>query len=311
MNVENNIIVAIHCLVYNHEAYLRDCLDGFVMQKTNFRYVAIVHDDCSTDKSSAILTEYAEKFPDIIKPIYEDENQYKKVGALGLNHIMNKAIEATGAKYVAMCEGDDYWTDPQKLQKQVDFLESHSDYTMCFHGADVLNETYRRVDCACENISTREYFTEDAFPKWQIPTASIMYRYKEVMSYPLKREEDFEAGDVVLNLRCMATGRVWGMAEHMCIYRMNQGGVTSRSETMNDRLKMCKHYEALMLNFPKIDKDYCHRYIAMVHYTNFRLHKCLKSLLISFSNQPTFVLKKMLRIKSKPRTDIFYQHYGQ
>ena len=99
-------LVAIHCLVYNHEPYLRDCLEGFVMQKTNFPFVAVIHDDASTDASAAIIREYEENFPNIIKPIYENENLYKKNKHL-LRQIMNAAIDATGAKYVAMCEGDD------------------------------------------------------------------------------------------------------------------------------------------------------------------------------------------------------------
>ncbi len=109
------------------------------MQKTNFPFVAIVHDDASTDGTAAIIKEYAEKYPDIIKPIYETENQYSKRDG-SLTRIMKEACEATGAKYIAMCEGDDYWTDPLKLQKQVDFLESHPDYGMCytdFDGYDV------------------------------------------------------------------------------------------------------------------------------------------------------------------------------
>ena len=120
-------LVAIKCLVFNHEPYLRDCLNGFVMQLTDFPFVAIVHDDASTDHSADIIREYAAKYPDIIFPIYETENQYSKSdGSLG--RIMNAAVDATGAKYIAMCEGDDYWTDPRKLQKQVAFLETHADY---------------------------------------------------------------------------------------------------------------------------------------------------------------------------------------
>lgn len=116
-------LVAIKCLVFNHEPYLRDCLEGFAMQQTDFQFVAIVHDDASTDHSADIIREYAAKYPDIILPIYETENQYSKQdGSLG--RIMNAAIDATGAKYIALCEGDDYWTDPHKLQKQVDILES-------------------------------------------------------------------------------------------------------------------------------------------------------------------------------------------
>ena len=306
-------LVAIHCLVYNHEAYLRDCLNGFVMQETNFPFCAVVHDDASTDSSASIIREYAEKYPDIIKPIYETENQYSKHDG-SIRRIMHDAIDATGAKYVAMCEGDDYWTDPLKLQKQVDFLETHPDYSMCCHGADVKNETSNHIDSACEHMTTREYFPEDAFPTWQIPTASIMYRYKKVMSYPLKREKDFEAGDVVLILRCMHVGRVWGMAEHMSVYRMNPGGVTSKKSTMSDQLKMCTHYEALMANFPKINTDYCHRFIAMVYYTYFRQamdwREKLKSLVKAVKYKPSYVLRKVFHLKSKPRTDMFYQYYG-
>lgn len=126
----NDIKVAIKCLVYNHEPYLRECLEGFVMQQTDFPFVAIVHDDASTDHSADIIREYAAKYPDIIHPIYETENQYSKKGSL--TKIMNDAIEATGAPYIALCEGDDYWTDPHKLQKQVDFLDTHPEVGLCY-----------------------------------------------------------------------------------------------------------------------------------------------------------------------------------
>ena len=136
-------LVSIKCLVYNHEPYLRQCLDGFVMQKTTFPFEAIVHDDASTDGSAAIIREYAEKYPDIIKPIYETENQYKK-GAAGT---AGKKVDATihpNSKYLALCEGDDYWTDPNKLQIQVDFLEGHPDYSLTVHEYKEWNEKEQR-----------------------------------------------------------------------------------------------------------------------------------------------------------------------
>ena len=137
-DLQSSLMVTIRCLTYNHEQYIRQCLDGFVMQKTNFRFEAIVHDDASTDGTVEIIREYAEKYPDIIKPIFETENQYsKRDGSIG--RIMN---EHTHGKYIAICEGDDYWTDPYKLQKQVDFLESHPDYVMCSHRHnDYIQET--------------------------------------------------------------------------------------------------------------------------------------------------------------------------
>ena len=126
--MEKPVIVTIRCLVYNHEPYLRQCLDGFVMQKTNFRFEAIVHDDASTDGSAAIIREYAEKYPEIIKPIIETENQYSKHDG-SLRKIM---IDHTRGKYIAICEGDDYWIDPLKLQKQVDFLEKNPEYGLVY-----------------------------------------------------------------------------------------------------------------------------------------------------------------------------------
>ena len=142
-------LVAIHCLVYNHEPYLRDCLEGFVMQQTNFPFVAIVHDDASTDGSAAIIREYEEKYPNIIKPIYEKENQWRK-GTL--TKVMNTAIEAIGAKYVAMCEGDDYWTDPLKLQKQVDFMEANPEYSITSHRYTIYNHE--------ERVFTQDYLAD-------------------------------------------------------------------------------------------------------------------------------------------------------
>ena len=135
MRENEPLMVTILCLVYNHESYIRQCLEGFVMQKTNFRFEAIVHDDASTDGTAAIIREYAEKYPDIIKPMCETEKQDSKGdGALG--RIMTAH---THGKYVAICEGDDYWIDPLKLQRQVDFLEGYPEYVLTYTGAYIVN----------------------------------------------------------------------------------------------------------------------------------------------------------------------------
>ena len=114
--MEERPLVSIHCLTFNQAPYIRQCLDGFVMQKTNFPFEAIVHDDASTDGTAEIIQEYAEKYPNIIKPILEKENQYTKIGFSGIEKLM---AEKEQGKYIAICEGDDYWTDPQKLQNQI------------------------------------------------------------------------------------------------------------------------------------------------------------------------------------------------
>ena len=114
--MQEQIQVTIICDAFNHAPYIRNTLDHFVNQRVNFPFEILIHDDASTDGTAEIIREYAEKYPDIIKPILETENQYSKHDG-SLERIMNEA--ATG-KYVAWCEGDDCWIDPLKLQKQVD-----------------------------------------------------------------------------------------------------------------------------------------------------------------------------------------------
>lgn len=121
-------LVSVDCATYNHEPYIAQALDGFLMQKTNFPFAVIVHDDASTDRTAEIIREYEARFPKIIKPIYETENQYsKRDGSIG--RIMDAACKG---KYIAFCEGDDYWTDENKLQVQVDFLERNPEYGLCY-----------------------------------------------------------------------------------------------------------------------------------------------------------------------------------
>ena len=221
---EEPILVAIHCLVYNHEPYLRDCFDGFVMQKTNFRFVAVVHDDCSTDHSADIIREYEAKYPDIFRPIYETENQYSKRDG-SLRRIMNEAIDATGAKYIAMCEGDDYWTDPYKLQKQVDFMETHPEYSMCFHKVEVVSNIEEDLNLY-GHLEEREYSAEEIYIKWTVPTCSVMYRANilpnENTSVPII------FGDIYLFLRLAEKGKIYNLNFAGAVYRRNSGGLSQQ-----------------------------------------------------------------------------------
>ena len=133
---EYPVMVSIRCATYNHVNYIRKCLEGFVMQQTNFPFEAIVHDDASTDGTTEIVREFAEKYPVIIKPFYEKENVWSRQDG-SLTKLFKDNLRG---KYMASCDGDDYWTDPLKLQKQVDFLESHPDYSMVHTGFDYINK---------------------------------------------------------------------------------------------------------------------------------------------------------------------------
>ena len=240
------IFVTILCLTYNHESYIRQCLDGFVMQQTNFRFEAIVHDDASTDSTTDIIREYAEKYPDIIKPIYETENQYSKHDG-SLTRIMNAA---THGKYVAFCEGDDYWIDPLKLQKQVDFLESHSDYSMCFHKVAVLCYIQSTSAWNQFTILDKDYSADEMFKKWIVPTCSIVMK-REVLNYPIKHSENKLNGDIFIVLSSAAVGKVRGISQIMGVYRVAESGVTYNGDLKQKRiLKYPLHIECIRTNFP-------------------------------------------------------------
>jgi len=133
--IDSQIMVSIICNAYNHEDYISDALEGFVMQKTNFKFEVLVHDDASTDNTANIIREYESRYPDLIKPIYQTENQYSKKRGLVAKIQFGRAV----GKYIAFCEGDDYWTDPLKLQKQFDALEAHPEADMCTHAASGIN----------------------------------------------------------------------------------------------------------------------------------------------------------------------------
>lgn len=121
--MNNNLLVSVCCITYNHGPYIRQCLNGMLMQQTNFAIEILIHDDASTDDTADIIREYEVLSPHIIKPIYQKENQYSKGVKVGAVYNYSRAQ----GKYIAICEGDDYWTDPLKLQKQVDYLEAHEE----------------------------------------------------------------------------------------------------------------------------------------------------------------------------------------
>ena len=320
----DKFLVCIRCTTFNQSAYITDALNGFAMQQTDFPFVTAVIDDASTDGEQEVIKAYVnEHFYHSEEKGYkqwETEDAYwtfachKKNGNchfvtvylkrnLFRNPDKKNAVvkEWMNSKYIALCEGDDYWIDPLKLQKQVSFLEAHPDYSMCIHGADVKNESKREIWAKCEMIETREYFSKDVFPDWIVPTASIIYRNEVVSKYPIKHDDWFVVGDIVRILKGTHTGRVWGMAEHMSVYRMNDNSLMAMyyNETVESQTAMCKHYKALMLNFPQVDRTYCNHYIASFNYSRFRLEKKwaikLKHLFYAVQASPKYVFQKFWR----------------
>lgn len=216
-------VVSICCATYNHVHFIRQCLDGFVMQKTDFPFEVLIHDDASTDGTQDIIREYEAKYPDIIKPIYQKENQYSKGVRVSLVYNYSRVR----GKYVALCEGDDYWTDPYKLQKQVDFLENHPDYVMCSHQFN----QYWQADGRLEEIADPHFKGADydllnlIGGRWLTQTLTVMYRRSALN---LQEYEKYGMSmDMILFYALLKQGKGYCFPDVMAVYRCHKGGVWS------------------------------------------------------------------------------------
>lgn len=290
------IVVSVACITYNHAPYIRQCLEGFLMQKTNFPIEIIVHDDASTDGTDDIIREYALKYPELFKVILQEENQYSK----GVD-VLSLVFERSAGKYIALCEGDDYWTDPLKLQKQVDFLEKHEEFSMCFHRAAIVQEINGPIWLSASQLEAREYSAEELFSTWLVPTASILYR-RQVNDIPIKHSSDIMNGDIVLVLKCCSMGRVMALEDEMSVYRMHAGGVTYSPIFSKERLRRYpKHFISIKRNFQGLlNKKLLNRRISISYWDlrevpSSRLVRLIYKLL-AFYYDPIFILNKYRKI---------------
>lgn len=241
---DNVPLVSICCITYNHSKYIQKCLDGFVEQKTDFIFEILIHDDGSNDGTREIIEEFQERYPNIIKPIFQSENQWSK-GVRGINYRYN--FPRANGKYIALCEGDDYWTDPFKLQKQVDFLEANPGYSLCFHKSSVIMDDIQQfvLPSINENKSfiINDIITESNF----IRTESMVFRKSVIDNMEILF---VYAGDLFLSLLCASKGKVYFISETMSVYRMHDKGFYSGSSSENvlkrgieDRIKLNKYFE--------------------------------------------------------------------
>lgn len=222
INEDTIPVVSICCATYNHVHFIRQCLDGFVMQKTNFPFEVLIHDDASTDGTQDIIREYEAKYPDIIKPIYQKENQYSKGVRVSLVYNYSRVR----GKYVALCEGDDYWTDPYKLQKQVDFLEAHPDYVMCSHRWSEYFENEKKLSPGIPGDVTPDgrVYTLDNLVRgaWYFQPLTVMYRWAAL---DLERYSRYKyAKDITLFYVLLLHGKGHCLGDTMAVYRLHSGG---------------------------------------------------------------------------------------
>lgn len=246
VETEAPIMVSVCCLVYNHEPFLRECFEGFVMQKTTFPIEILVHDDASTDHSADIIREYTAKYPDLFKPIYQTENQYSKGVPISATYQFPRAK----GKYIALCEGDDYWTDPLKLQKQVEFLEANPDFSLCFHKVNIDSNDSNDKNIF-SHLEVRTYTSREIYNKWTIPTCSVLYNRKNV-EYKASREIVF--GDIYLFLTVMRNGNAFCLDLCGAVYRRHANGMSSSSVwNRNLAKKLFYQYKFMQDEFPEVE----------------------------------------------------------
>jgi glycosyltransferase involved in cell wall biosynthesis len=211
---EQNIpLVSINCITYNHAPYIRNAIKGFLMQKTNFPIEILIHDDASTDGTVDIIREYEALYPNLIKPIYQTENQYSK----GKNPSQFNRERALG-KYIAICEGDDYWTDPNKLQLQVDFLEANLTFSGCFNACEIdyiqLSKKKYKKHRGKSEFDLPYYLINNI----RIETCCLILRKKVVEDFP-KWAANLFATDFVITYLVLTKGKIKYFDKVMCVYR--------------------------------------------------------------------------------------------
>lgn len=182
--MNDNILVSVICTAFNHGKYIRRCLEGFVSQKTDFDFEIIVHDDASTDDTAQVIREFETAYPHLIRPIYQTENQYSQKINIKRTHIM----PIVRGKFVALCEGDDFWVDEHKLQRQVDAMLANPDCRMCTHTvAEVLEDgtpdgTVFPANAVSEGVLDSRSFLELG-QYYSFHTSSYFFRTEDYMAY--------------------------------------------------------------------------------------------------------------------------------
>lgn len=219
---KTDIKVSICTITYNHEKYIRQTLQSVLAQKTNFNFELLIHDDASTDNTAKIILEYQKKYPHIIKPVLQRENLMSK--GVCVDQVYN--WPRIKGQYVAYLDGDDYWTDAYKLQKQVDFLDAHADYSLVFHPAQCVWEDNQHKPTLW-GPEKEELANLDAVI-WKrnfIPTLSVMYRWRLHGANAALWPMGIAPGDWYVHLLHAQVGKVGFIPQVMGVYRKHVGGV--------------------------------------------------------------------------------------
>lgn len=266
-NEPSDVKVSIYCMTFNHADYVHEALEGMLIQETNFAYEILIHDDASTDGTREIIESYVERFPRLIKPIYQVENQYSK----GVK-VANLNIERVKGKYIAQCEGDDFWFNPVKLQMQYDFMENNPEISVSGHSVMNIESDGRVIDSCSPCIDyDLDISKEQMVYGFNLPSKSMMWRSS--IPHPA---DPMPRGDTFRLAYYSNFGKAYCFKTVMGVYRCHSGGIWS--------------------GLSEIDKCYAHLglYKSMIKY----LPKDLKG--ISYLRLLVFLVRsrRVLKLKS-------------
>jgi len=248
MNHSQKTLVSIAVLTYNHQNYIEQALDSFLMQKTEFDFEIIVGDDASTDNTSSILMSYKERFPKLFNLNLHSKN-------IGMMPNFISTLKSCKGKYIAFCEGDDYWTDIKKLQKQIDFLEKNEDYAICFHDCKIFNQANNKLEE--DNITKSE---KDIYTKSDLVTGNFMQTPSIVIRNNFTIPDWFKKspiGDWPLYLHLIDDFKIKKINEVMAVYRVHQESVWSSKTDLYRLKKTVKVINIVLKNikFNTLDKE--------------------------------------------------------
>jgi glycosyltransferase involved in cell wall biosynthesis len=245
MDETPELLVSICCITYNHERYIRDAIESFLMQETEFPFEIVIHDDASTDTTAHIIREYEKNYPELIKPIYQTQNQFSK----GRFRPFFACLKKAKGKYVALCEGDDYWTDPLKLQKQVTFLEENPDYVITYTAVEAFNEngiveTY--VGGALRDLSEEQL-------KHTAPINTLTTCFRNVIKELPPELSNAKLGDLTIWSLLGAYGKGKFIGEiKPSAYRIHENGVFSKKSPTERMYMDLTTQVSLMLYYMRI-----------------------------------------------------------
>lgn len=247
---KSKIYVAVWMVTYNHEQYISEAVESVMSQETNFRFKLFLGIDFSTDNTMSICVKLKDKYPDKIELFL----QANRIGAYknGLN--IYKNCYDSGAEYIALCEGDDYWSDLTKLQTQVNFLDRNKDYNACVHNSDILkNDMITKKEWRWD--SKRTTFTSiDYIYSLFFHTSSLMFRTKEMINF--SPHPKILQGDMNLALSVTNYKKIFFIDQSMSVYRQHSGGVTNTSK---HKIKINK-YKSIILILDKFNSLTKHQF---------------------------------------------------